>query len=112
VQCRFQFAFNISVQDKWSASLSEGTFDNVSMWMGGKVSILAWSSQAQTFLPVPEAARSKAPRNAKKAILQAACGRLPKTGLGAATAKKSPEGAGMPRGTLFTHFANKDKLLN
>jgi AcrR family transcriptional regulator len=59
----------------------------------------------------PEAwARIKSPEK-RSAILQAAVREIAEVGLGAPTAKIARR-AGLATGTLFTYFANKEKLLN
>src|SRR5258706_14122347 len=55
-------------------------------------------------------ARSKSPEK-RNAILQAAVREIAEAGLGAPTAKIARR-AGLAAGTLFTYFANKEKLLN
>jgi AcrR family transcriptional regulator len=55
-------------------------------------------------------ARIKSPEK-RSAILQAAVREIAEVGLGAPTAKIARR-AGLATGTLFTYFANKEKLLN
>jgi AcrR family transcriptional regulator len=55
-------------------------------------------------------ARIKSPER-RSAILQAAVREIAEVGLGAPTAKIASR-AGVAAGTLFTYFANKEKLLN
>jgi AcrR family transcriptional regulator len=55
-------------------------------------------------------ARIKSPEK-RNAILQAAVREIAEAGLGAPTAKIARR-AGLAAGTLFTYFANKEKLLN
>jgi AcrR family transcriptional regulator len=55
-------------------------------------------------------ARIKSP-DKRSAILQAAVQEIAEAGLGAPTAKIARR-AGLATGTLFTYFANKEKLLN
>src|SRR5258707_10194731 len=55
-------------------------------------------------------ARSKSPEK-RNTILQAAVREIAEAGLGAPTAKIARR-AGLAAGTLFTYFANKEKLLN
>jgi AcrR family transcriptional regulator len=55
-------------------------------------------------------ARIKSPEK-RSAILQAAVREIAEAGLGAPTAKIARR-AGLAAGTLFTYFANKEKLLN